>query len=118
MCGGRNPITTATWTIAGLRLGSSRSCALLAPAQRGRSRGGGHDRRTGIKVHRHLNVLLLDVGAHIVHPGEGAQTDRALGFARVHVPVQGQRHRMSKALPADAAPELEWRICTMHGYEI
>lgn len=103
-----------TRTVAGLCVccGSS---ALLAPAQRGGRGGGGHDRRPRIKVHRHLKVLLLGVRAHVVDAGEGALAHRTLGLARVHVPVQCQRHGVAKALPADTAAELEiWRIyvCT------
>lgn len=106
--------TATTRTVAGLCVccGSS---ALLAPAQRGGRGGGGHDRRPRIKVHRHLKVLLLGVRAHVVDAGEGALAHRTLGLARVHVPVQCQRHGVAKALPADTAAELEiWRIyvCT------
>lgn len=58
-----------------------------------------------------MNLAQMD--AHVVTTGERAQTYWTLGLARVQILVQGQRHRMLEALPADTAAETElsvWKI--------
>lgn len=85
-----------------------------SPSSCGRDQSGPGGRlyQLRVNVHRHLErVLFLHVRPHIVHPRKVPITDRTLGLARMRVPVQGQRHGMAEALPAEAATELQLRIC-------